>query len=193
MLDTPIELIGLTNRCENDSYNFMALKLISKLLPKGVNLSIFDIADIPFYDPGHENVKLPMSVENLQNKLLQAQGLVIFTPEYNHSLPARIKNCLDWLSRIKPNPLIDLPTMIGSVATGHLGGARVQYELRRVLDSQQALTLIKPEVFIGNAKLKFNQYGECEDQGTIEILGKQLSVFLDLLKKSMVLKSTIEV
>jgi len=186
-------LIGLTHRCVEESYNFMALKLVSTLLPNDVSLQVHDIKEIPFYEPGLEGAELPLAVSNFQNELIHAQGLVIFTPEYNHSLPARLKNALDWLSRLKPNVLIDLPTMIGSVATGHLGGARVQYELRRVLDSQQAQTLLKPEVFIGSAKSKFNNIGECVDQETIKLLGLQIASFIKLLENAQKIKTISQV
>ena len=184
MSNEAFHLLGITNRCVEGSDNFMALKKVAKLMSPDMMLDIFDINEIPFYDPGMENNDMPVSVSHLSNRLKLARGLVIFTPEYNHSVPARIKNCLDWLSRIKPNPLCDLPTMIGSVATGHLGGARVQYELRRVLDSQQAHTLLKPEVFIGDAKSKFNSLGECTDEDTIKMLSLQISSFKHLIEKA---------
>ncbi len=183
MTQQTLQLVGITQRCDPQSYNFLALKALSELMPAHMVLTIVDIQAIEFYDPGMENGVIPKPVSDLSGKIAQSHGLIIWTPEYNHSLPARIKNCIDWLSRLKPHPLHNKPTMIGSVTTGHLGGARVQYDLRRVLDSQQAHTLLKPEVFIGNAKAKFNSHGECSDEETKKILLQQIQSF-----KSMILR-----
>jgi chromate reductase len=187
MNEQTLKLVGITQRCSEASYNYLSLKTLQELMSPHMNMEIVDIKDIGFYEPGMENQTIPSAVRELTGKISHAHGFVIWTPEYNHSLPARLKNCIDWLSRLKPNPLYNKPTMIGSAATGHLGGARVQYELRRVLDSQQALTLIKPEVFIGNAKLKFNVAGECVDEETRQMLTKQLESFKALIRREQLL------
>jgi chromate reductase len=189
MSNKVFKIIGITNRCVSDSYNYMALTTLGQLMSPDLDLEIFDIKSIPFYDPDLENSEFAFPIKELALKISQSQGLVIFTPEYNHSLPARIKNCIDWLSRIKPNPLIDLPTMISSVTTGQLGGARVQYELRRVLDSQQSNLLIKPDIFIGNAKTKFNEKGECIDDLTRGLMATQISSFKLLIDKTEKMRS----
>ncbi len=67
--------------------------------------------------------------------------------------------------------------MILSAATGPLGGARVQYELRRVLDAVGAATLIKPEIFIGMAEKKFDASGRCIDSQTMTLMRGQLNAF----------------
>jgi chromate reductase len=59
-------------------------------------------------------------------------------------------------------------------ATGPLGTARVQYELRRILHSLEARVLLKPEVFIGNAKAKFDAQGRLVDATTLKFLGEQM-------------------
>ncbi len=184
MTERAFKLVGITQRCTPDSYNFMALKTLGELMQPEMSLETVDIQDIGFYDPGMENGAIPNCVAELAKKISNSDGLVIWTPEYNHSLPARLKNCLDWLSRIKPNPLLNRATLIGSSTTGHLGGARVQYELRRVLDSQQANILIKPEVFIGNAKTKFNAQGDCVDDETKQVLRQQIAGFKNLMLRS---------
>jgi chromate reductase len=181
MTEPILNLVGITNRCTPESYNFLALKALSALMAPGMTLEIVDLQEIGFYEPGMESGVIPAPVIALSQKVAQSHGLVIWTPEYNHSLPARLKNCIDWFSRLKPNPLFNKPTMIGSATTGHLGGARVQYELRRVLDSQQAHTLIKPEVFMGQVKTKFNSQGDCVDEDTRQLLRQQIGQFKHLI------------
>lgn len=68
-------------------------------LPEGVNLTEIDIREIPFYDGDVEEAGVPASVAALHDAVAAADGVLIFTPEYNGSYPAVTKNVIDWLSR----------------------------------------------------------------------------------------------
>src|SRR5919201_970122 len=62
---------------------------------------------------------------------LAPDGLIIVSPEYNYSIPGGLKNAIDWLSRLSPNPFKAKPILIQSASPGALGGARMQYQLRQ--------------------------------------------------------------
>ena len=86
----------------------------------------------------------------------KADGLLIVTPEYNFSIPGGLKNVIDWLSRGEDQPFACKPVAILTASAGPVGGARVQYDLRKVMLFVNAMTLIKPEVFVGSAASKFD-------------------------------------
>ncbi|HEY6355959.1 MAG TPA: NAD(P)H-dependent oxidoreductase, partial [Burkholderiaceae bacterium] len=104
-------------------------------------------------------------------------GLLFVTPEYNFSIPGGLKNVIDWLSRGEDQPLSGKPVAILSATGGPLGGARVQYDLRRVMLFVNAMALIKPEVFVGNVAAKFSADGQCIDEATRKIVGVQMAAF----------------
>ncbi len=58
-----------------------------------------------------------------------------------------------------------------------MAGARVQYDLRRVLLFVNAMVLAKPEVFIGGAGGKFDADGNCTDETTCKFVGDQMKAF----------------
>jgi chromate reductase len=58
-----------------------------------------------------------------------------------------------------------------------VGGARVQYDLRKVLLFLNSLVLAKPEVFIANASAKFDASGACTDEATRKFVGDQMKAF----------------
>lgn len=70
-------------------------------LPEGDTAAVFErLRDVPFYDedldvPGQE----PEVVRELRATVHDADGLVIITPEHNHTAPAVITNAIDWCSR----------------------------------------------------------------------------------------------
>ena len=84
---------------------------------------------------------------------------------------------LDWISRGDKQPIRCKPVAILSAAPGPVGGARVQYDLRKVLLFMDAMVLAKPDVFIGDAASKFSADGQCADAPTRAFVAKQMNAF----------------
>ena len=110
-----------------------------------------------------------------------ADGVLIATPEFNWTIPAPLKNMIDWISRFPADqqPFYRKPVAMLSATTGPLGGARVQYDLRRSLASLNVLAMGKPEVFINDAHLKFDAAGQLKDEPTLKIMREQMLAFQD--------------
>jgi NAD(P)H-dependent FMN reductase len=92
----------------------------------------------------------------LADAIRAADGVIFCTPEYNFSLPGGLKNAIDWVSRLPNQPFAGKPIAIQSASPGPLGGGRVQYDLRRAMVFLDAITLNKPEIFIGSCASKFD-------------------------------------
>jgi chromate reductase len=88
-----------------------------------------------------------------------------------------LKNALDWVSRGNEQPLRHKPVAMLSAAPGPVGGARVQYELRKVLLFVDAMVLSKPEIFIAHAASKFDTDGACIDEATRRLVTDQMAAF----------------
>ena len=89
------------------SYNKMALKyMVQGAQEAGADVEIIELTDypMPIYDEDTDKAGKPENVLKLKEKLAEAKGLLITTPEYNHSLPGGFKNVIDWLSRFKDQP-----------------------------------------------------------------------------------------
>ena len=178
-----IRLVGLCGSLRKGSLNRRALELAGSVLPAGVTLDIVDWRDIPPFDADVYAQGPNPQVQALAERIRQADGVVLATPEYNFSIPGSFKNVIDWLSRGDTQPFARKPVAILSAATGPLGGARVQYDLRRVMLFVNAMVLVKPEVFIGAAHTKFNSEGELTDEVTKKMLHDQLVALQALWKK----------
>jgi NAD(P)H-dependent FMN reductase len=69
--------------------------------PDGAEIAIYEgIADIPFYNEDIDIVdSVPVTAQALRDAVAASDGLLLVTPEYNGTLPAVLKNAIDWLSR----------------------------------------------------------------------------------------------
>ena len=172
-----LEIVGLCGSLRAASVNRMALNLAGESMPEGMNMTYADIRDVPMFD-GDELVKgMPTSVATLREQIRKADGVVIATPEYNFSIPGVLKNALDWISRGDDQPFAFKPVAIISAAPGPVGGARVQYDLRRVMLFMNAQVLTKPEVFISGSFTKFDEQGHCKDETTRKFVSDQMAAF----------------
>jgi len=113
-----------------------------------------------------------------------ADGLLIVSPEYNWSIPGGLKNAIDWVSRLQNQPFAGKPVALQSVSPGPVGGARVQYDLRKSMMFLDAFTLNKPEIFIGNCASKFDEKtGELKDEATRGFIKQQLASFATFIAR----------
>src|SRR5712664_4220829 len=126
----------------------------------------------------------PAPVNALADAIRAADGVIFISPEYNFSIPGGLKNAIDWVSRLQNQPFAGKPVALQSASPGPVGGARVQYDLRRSMVFLDAFTLNKPEIFIGNCASKFDEKtGELKDEVTRGLLKQQLASFATFIAR----------
>jgi chromate reductase len=172
-----LNIVGLCGSLRAASYNRMLMRLAESLMPKSMTLQVAEWREVPVFDADVFAKGFPPLVTGLREQVRKADGLLIVTPEYNFSIPGGLKNVIDWLSRGEDQPFAGKPAAILTASPGPVGGARVQYDLRKVLLFVNAMTLVKPEVFVGNVAGKFNAEGECTDETTRKFVGAQMAAF----------------
>lgn len=174
-----MKILGICGSLRKASLNMAALRACAELTPQGMTLEVASIADLPIFNQDVLDAGMPEPVKRLRGEIVAADGLLIASPEYNFSIPAPLKNAIDWASRPPNQAFQDKPIAIFSVTPGPVGGARVQYDLRRVLGQLWGHVLPRPEVFIGNAASKFDANGRIVDETTRKFLADLLAGFKD--------------
>ena len=177
MADTNLQVLGICGSLRKASFNMAALRACGELLPRGMSLRITSIAELPMFNQDVFDAGLPDPVKRFRSEVAQADGLLIASPEYNFSVSGVLKNAIDWGSRPPNQVFQEKPVAIFSATGGPLGGARVQYDLRRMLGQLVAHVQPKPEVFIGAAQSKFDAQGKLTDETTRKFLTELLAGF----------------
>jgi chromate reductase len=168
------------------SYNRMVMNLLPELAPPGLAIKEApSFAGFPVYNADiQDTTGFPPPVQALAEAIRAADGVIFCTPEYNFSMPGGLKNAIDWVSRLPNQPFAGKPIAIQSASPGPLGGGRVQYDLRRTLVFLDAMTLNKPEIFIGGCASKFApETGELKDDTTRKFLKQQLEAFATFIER----------
>ena len=165
-----MQVLGISGSLRKASFNTAALRACGELMPTGMTLSIAEIGDLPLFNQDVLDAGMPASVKRLRDALTAADGLLIASPEYNFSVTPALKNAIDWASRPPNQCFQDKPIAIFSASMGPMGGARVQYDLRRILGQLWGHVLPRPEVFIGSAQTKFDKEGRITDEATRKFL-----------------------
>jgi chromate reductase, NAD(P)H dehydrogenase (quinone) len=174
-----IKIVGICGSLRQASYNKAALRIAGEVLPPDMTLETAEIGDFPLYNADLQAGGFPAPVQRVAAQVKAADGLLFVTPEYNFSISGVLKNAIDWLSRMSPQPCDDKPVAIMGAAAGALGTGRAQYDLRRICVFLNMHPLNKPEVFIGAAHTKFDAAGKLTDEPTRDFI-KQLMAALDV-------------
>jgi chromate reductase len=131
-----------------DSINRKLAVALAKLGAGKFDVLWSRIDDLPFYNQDNET-PLPESVARFKNELAAADGVVVVTPEHNRSLPAVLKNAIDWAARpYGKNSWAGKPIAIAGTSTGAIGTALAQQQLRQVLGGSLGALVMGGEVFI---------------------------------------------
>ena len=165
-----LKLVAFCGSLRKDSLNRQALHAFIERLPTGASLQTIEIGDWPLYNADVQAQGFPAPVQAAQKAMLEADGLVLVTPEYNYGPSGVLKNAIDWLSRMTPQPFATRPAALFGASMGLLGTARAQYQLRQTLVFLDARPVNKPEVMIGQAHTKFAE-GKLTDETTGKMLG----------------------
>lgn len=95
-----MEIVGISGSLRKGSFNTALLHAAAELAEAPVHVTVHRLVGIPVYDGDVEaSDGIPEAVTALKDAIAAADGVLVATPEYNHSLPGPLKNAVDWCSR----------------------------------------------------------------------------------------------
>ncbi|AGU81663.1 flavin reductase [Streptococcus anginosus] len=187
-----LKLIGLVGTNSKRSTNRQLLQYMQKHFADKAEIELVEIKDIPIFNKPADK-KLPAIVTEIAEKIEAADGVIIGTPEYDHSTPASLMSALAWLS-YGIYPLLNKPVMITGASFGTLGSSRAQLQLRQILDAPELKASVMPgsEFLLSHSLQAFDKEGNLIDLETIQKLDALFDDFRLFVKITEKLSSAQE-
>jgi chromate reductase, NAD(P)H dehydrogenase (quinone) len=185
---TPVpKILAFAGSARKDSYHKKLVKVAaSGAVSAGAKVNIIDLADfaMPLFDQDLEHYQgMPATARTFKNLLIEHDGFLIASPEYNGAFSALLKNALDWASRAESPTEPKLQAFQGKVAAimatspGALGGIRGLMMLR-ILLSNIGVVVLPQQQAIPFAHKAFTEDGmliEANQQQAVMALGRQVA------------------
>jgi NAD(P)H-dependent FMN reductase len=171
----------------------LAAVATSVLAQAGADVSRISLADfpLPIYD-GDLQAKsgVPKNAVNLKRMIGAHHGVLIVTPEYNSSVPALVKNTIDWVSRVQDphetrgQVFRERVFAIAAASGGRLGGTRALAALRLILAACHA-TVIPNQLALSFAEHAYDEMDHLKHPADIESLQALVRQLIDLSQRTM--------
>lgn len=146
-----IKILVIPGSLRSGSHNVrLAAAAVDELARADVDVTRLSLGDypLPIYDGDLEDKSgVPLHAINLKRMIGAHDGVLLVTPEYNSSLPALVKNAIDWVTRVADSGetpgevLRGRPFAIASASEGRLGGSRCLAALRLILSGCRATVI----------------------------------------------------
>ncbi len=161
------KIIAISGSTRTNSTNLNLIRAIETLTAERFDMVIFnEIASIPHFNPDLDTPEAPAAVTDFRNKLREADGILICTPEYAMGVPGSLKNAIDWT--VSSCEFSHKPTaLITASSVGQKGHAALMETLKII----EATITSDTQLIVPFAKTKVNAGNQITDEKTLgEIL-----------------------
>jgi NAD(P)H-dependent FMN reductase len=183
----PSRFLVFSASLRGDSLNTRLAHLAADLIQK--HGGIVDYATMQDFDSPSFNQDLeekgifPPPAAAFKDKILANDALIICSPEYNGSLPGVLKNVIDWVSRVRPQPFNEKNALLMSASPSMAGGNKALWSLRMPLEHLG--TRVFPNMFsLAMAHKAFTPSGEIADATLAQRFEENLVAFMSLVESS---------
>lgn len=186
---SPLTVLAIAGSLRTASYNGLLVEAARALAPPDMAIDVYRcLRDVPHYDADLDTTTPPAPVTQLRTRIAAADGLLIATPEYNHSVPGVLKNALDWASTPPAaSVLAGKPTAVMGASPSPFGAIRAQTNLRQILTGSGSAVLAKPEVAVFAAHERFDAEGRLVDDASADFLRDLLQALATDIRTSAAL------
>jgi chromate reductase len=146
---------------------------------------------LPIYDGDLQSrFGVPKNAVNLKRMMSAHHGVLIVTPEYNSSVPALVKNTIDWVSRVQDahetrgQVFRERAFALAAASESRLGGTRSLAALRLILSACQA-TVIPNQLALSFASEAYDDMDRLKHPADIEALGTLARQLIEVSQRMM--------
>jgi chromate reductase, NAD(P)H dehydrogenase (quinone) len=194
LIMSALKILVIPGSLRTGSHNArLAAAATAELAQAGVDVTRISLADfpLPIFD-GDLQAKsgVPKHAVNLKRMMSAHQGVLIVTPEYNSSVPALVKNTIDWVSRVQDpheargQVFRDRAFAIAAASENRLGGTRALAALRLILSACQA-TVVANQLALSFATEAYDDMDRLKQPADIEALKAMVRQLIDFSQRMM--------
>jgi NAD(P)H-dependent FMN reductase len=158
-MESPVNtrILALVGSLRAGSYNKQLAEAAVKYAPDGVDVDIFDdLADVAFYNEDIDRPGADAAADWLRVEVQSADALLLVTPEYNGTIPASLKNAIDWISRpYGAGAISGKPLAVIGTTSGRYGGAWAHDDARKAASIAGASVLDDLTLSVPHAATRF--------------------------------------
>ncbi|MFF1659236.1 NADPH-dependent FMN reductase [Streptomyces sp. NPDC058255] len=161
-----VRILSLVGSLRAGSHNRQLAEAAVKLAPEGAEVDLFEgLAEVPFYNEDIDvEGSVPAAAVRLREAAGQADAFLLFSPEYNGTIPAVLKNAIDWLSRpYGAGAFSGKPVAVVGTAFGQFGGVWAQDEARKAVGIAGGTVLEDVKLSIPGSLTRFAETHPVDD------------------------------
>jgi NAD(P)H-dependent FMN reductase len=173
-----VHVLALVGSLRSGSHNRQLAEAAVKHAPEGVEVTLYEgLAEVPFYNEDIDtDEQRPAAATRLRETAVRADAFLLITPEYNGTMPAVLKNAIDWLSRpFGSSALAGTPTAVVGTAFGQYGGVWAQDDARKSAGIAGATILEDAKLAIPGSVTRFAETHPADDTEAVTQLRQVLS------------------
>ncbi|AJE39591.1 MULTISPECIES: NAD(P)H-dependent oxidoreductase [Streptomyces] len=170
-----VRILALVGSLRSGSHNRQLAEAAVKHAPQGVEVVLYEgLADVPFYNEDIDvEGAVPQAAAALREAAGSADSFLLFSPEYNGTIPAVLKNAIDWLSRpYGAGALTGKPVAVVGTAFGQYGGVWAQDEARKAAGIAGGAVVAEAKLSIPGSVTRFAETHPADDTEVVEGLTK---------------------
>ena len=188
-----VKILAFAGSSRKESLNKKLIKIaVAGARAAGAEVTLIDLADyeMPMFNRDLEIEKgMPGKAHEFKNLLIEHEGFLIASPEYNSAFSPLLKNVIDWASRAESDDEPSLVAYRGKTAAllatspGGLGGIRGLVFLRMLLGNL-GIAVLPEQQAVPNGFQAFNDDGSMVDEKLekrVQDLGGKLVQFAEKL------------
>ena len=155
-------ILAIVGSAGENSSNEQLVGILAELSRDYFNISIFkDLKKLPHFDPFLSTENPPGEIIEVRNLIEKADGIIICTPEYVFSIPAGLKNLIEWC--VATTVFSNKPA---GLITASADGQKGHEELKLIMTTLMAGFNDHTTLLIRGIKSKFNEHGRLTDEKT---------------------------
>ncbi|MQY23222.1 NAD(P)H-dependent oxidoreductase [Nocardia macrotermitis] len=181
-------LLALVGSLRAGSINRQLAEAAAQTAPEGVEIVLASgLGDIPFYNEDIDvEGDVPAAATALREAVAAADGLLVFVPEYNGSIPAVLKNAIDWASRpYGAGPIKGKPAAVVSASISQNAAKWAHGDTVKVLGVAGASVVESAHLHFGTIGQRFGEAHPRDDAEALTELAATVHELVEAVKASV--------